>query len=103
MNHCADGSDEAIGSLCAAPNEYMTTIFGLDLMVLIFVGVGCLVVCAVIVFLAICVYLRNSRAPNQLHSSIQCNTIGNKMMVGNEGGSIDMFYDQGGSASYGKL
>lgn len=73
VNHCADGSDEAIGSLCAAPNEYMTTIFGLDLMVLIFVGVGCLVVCAVIVFLAICVYLRNSRAPNQLHSSIQLN------------------------------
>ncbi|XP_062564447.1 uncharacterized protein LOC134227158 isoform X2 [Armigeres subalbatus] len=73
VNHCADGSDEAIGSQCAAPNEYMTTIFGLDLMVLIFVGVGCLVVCAVIVFLAICVYLRNSRAPNQLHSSMQLN------------------------------
>ncbi|XP_053688430.1 uncharacterized protein LOC128737751 [Sabethes cyaneus] len=76
VNHCADGSDEAVGSLCPAPNEYIKTIFGVDLTWIILIGVSSLVVCGCIIGVTICVYLRNSRpgaAPNQLNSSIQLN------------------------------
>lgn len=61
VNHCADGSDEAVGSLCPAPNEYIKTIFGIDLTWVILSGVVSLIACVCIVGVTICVYLRNSR------------------------------------------
>ncbi|XP_055618936.1 uncharacterized protein LOC129764144 isoform X2 [Toxorhynchites rutilus septentrionalis] len=76
VHHCTDGSDEAVGSLCPAPNEYMKTIFGIDMNWIILIGVSTLCLCGLIVGLTVCVFLRNSRpagAPNQLNSSIQLN------------------------------
>ncbi|XP_058065396.1 uncharacterized protein LOC131215036 [Anopheles bellator] len=74
VNHCADGSDETIGSLCPGPDRYINTIFGMDLTWVVLIGVSSLVVCGCIAGVAICVYARNSRSnPNQLHSSIQLN------------------------------
>lgn len=63
VNHCADGSDEAVGSLCPAPNEYIKTIFGIDLTWVILSGVVSLIACVCIVGVTICIYLRNSRGP----------------------------------------
>lgn len=73
VSHCADGSDEAVGSLCPGPDRYINTIFGIDLTWVILIGVSSLIVCGCIIGITICVYVRNARnTPNQLNSSIQC-------------------------------
>uniref|UniRef100_A0A8W7P5K9 Uncharacterized protein n=3 Tax=gambiae species complex TaxID=44542 RepID=A0A8W7P5K9_ANOCL len=72
VSHCADGSDEAVGSLCPGPDRYINTIFGIDLTWVILIGVSSLIVCGCIIGITICVYVRNARnTPNQLNSSIQ--------------------------------
>ncbi|XP_035891846.1 uncharacterized protein LOC118503076 [Anopheles stephensi] len=74
VNHCPDGSDEAVGPNCPGPDQYINTIFGIDLTWVILIGVASLVVCGCIVGITICVYVRNARnTPNQLNSSIQLN------------------------------
>lgn len=60
VNHCADGSDEAIGSLCQSQDP--TRFLGLDLTWFVLIAVsGLLVFCACIVGIAICVCRRGSR------------------------------------------
>lgn len=60
VNHCADGSDEAIGALCKSQDP--TRFLGLDLTWFVLIAVsGLLVVCACIVGIAICVCRRGTR------------------------------------------
>lgn len=70
VNHCADGSDEAIGTLCQSQDP--TRFLGMDLTWLVLIGVsGLLVVCACMVGFAICLCRRGSRTQGQHGNNIQ--------------------------------
>ncbi|XP_055691436.1 uncharacterized protein LOC129794658 [Lutzomyia longipalpis] len=71
VNNCADGSDEAVGTLCPISDPY--TILGLELTWIVLVAVsGLLVICACCVGLAICLCRRNTRpVVNQFGNSMQ--------------------------------
>uniref|UniRef100_A0A1B0CL85 Putative conserved plasma membrane protein n=1 Tax=Lutzomyia longipalpis TaxID=7200 RepID=A0A1B0CL85_LUTLO len=76
VNNCADGSDEAVGTLCPISDPY--TILGLELTWIVLVAVsGLLVICACCVGLAICLCRRNTRpVVNQfgnMHPTIESN------------------------------
>lgn len=72
VNHCADGSDESISTICA--NTELATVFGLSMNTFVIIIISILVVlCACVLCVSVCVCRRHGNHHNQQQQAMNNN------------------------------
>ncbi|XP_054284391.1 uncharacterized protein LOC129001204 [Macrosteles quadrilineatus] len=70
INHCADGSDEAISNTCSKATG--TTVLGMSMTVFVVTATSCLLVlCACVVALSVCICRRQNAHPHPHNANTQ--------------------------------